>query len=149
MSIENLQLMSIISFAIGGVLLVVALILFFRLDIRSVWNELSGKTAEKQIQELRVQNRKTHENKMAYSVMNSQEYVTQKIKSGKINMPQEEIDTVCLNNIEEDTMVLCEERTGVLEGTVVLSESEETTVLNMVKKTLRIDKVIVHTVERI
>lgn len=49
-------ILMIVSFALSGVFLVVAVILFFRLKVKSAIDELSGKRAKKQIAEFRKEN---------------------------------------------------------------------------------------------
>ncbi|WP_462410829.1 hypothetical protein [Neobacillus sp. Marseille-QA0830] len=53
------QTISIVGFSLAAVLLASAIILFFRLRILAVIGDLSGKTAAKQIQEIREQNKRT------------------------------------------------------------------------------------------
>ncbi len=57
MSAETLQMISVIAFILGGILLAVAILLFFVLDVRGLIDDLNGKTAVRQIQQLREQNR--------------------------------------------------------------------------------------------
>ncbi len=57
MNAEFFQIVSIIAFAMAIIFLVLAIILFFKLDIPAVIGELSGKTAAKQVAEIREQAR--------------------------------------------------------------------------------------------
>ena len=50
-------MISTIAFICGVVLSIVAVILFFKFDIPALIGELSGRTAEKKVQEIREQNR--------------------------------------------------------------------------------------------
>ncbi len=50
---------SIVGYSLAGVLLVVAIILFFKMNIRAIIGDLTGKTAARQIQEIREQNTKS------------------------------------------------------------------------------------------
>lgn len=78
-----------------------AVILFFRLNIKAISDDLSGKTARRQVKELREQNRRpdSHKNNKIF-------YDEQKI-----------IET---NLLKEEGTVLLQE-----EGTVLLSVQEE------------------------
>ena len=56
MSAETLQMISIFAFFLAAVFFIVGIVLFFRLDVRSIVDDLSGRKAERQIRELREQN---------------------------------------------------------------------------------------------
>lgn len=62
MSVELLQTLSLISFIVAGVALLVAIALFFLLDIRKVVGNLSGATARKAIRNIRLQNENAADN---------------------------------------------------------------------------------------
>ncbi|NMD68690.1 hypothetical protein HHO41_00210 [Bacillus sp. DNRA2] len=47
---------SIVGFSLAGVLLIVAIILFYKMNIMAIIGDLSGRTATRQIQEIREQN---------------------------------------------------------------------------------------------
>ena len=53
------QIISIIGYSLFGILLVAAVIMFFKMDVLAIIGDLTGKTAEKQIQAIREQNTKT------------------------------------------------------------------------------------------
>ncbi len=55
MTVELLKNLSTVSFIIAAVMLIVAIILFFAFDIRSVYGILSGKTEKKAIENIRRQ----------------------------------------------------------------------------------------------
>lgn len=57
MSAELYQMISIIAFICGGIFTIAAVVLFIKFDIPALIGELSGKTAEKKVQEIREQNR--------------------------------------------------------------------------------------------
>ncbi len=101
MNAETIQIFAIISFIISGIFSVMAVILFFRLNIKAISDDLSGKTARRQVKELREQNRRpdSHKNNKIF-------YDEQKI-----------IET---NLLKEEGTVLLQE-----EGTVLLSVQEE------------------------
>lgn len=46
----------IVSFALSGVFLAVAILLFFKLKIKSAVDELSGKKSRRQVEEIRKEN---------------------------------------------------------------------------------------------
>lgn len=50
------NLLMIVSFALSGVFLAVAIFLFFKLKIKSVADELSGKKSRRQVEEIRKEN---------------------------------------------------------------------------------------------
>lgn len=57
MSAEVYQMISMVAFGCGGILTLIAIILFIKFDVPSLIGELSGRTAEKKVQEIREQNR--------------------------------------------------------------------------------------------
>jgi hypothetical protein len=141
MNAEVLQMISIIAFIVAAVLAVAAVILFFKLDVRAVVDDLSGKKAERQIRELRAQNRKVEANRNGNILYNRlpgtgkdqevQEESTEKLATAKQTTRSAEEATTLLDN-EETTVLAQEEGTTVLEqeeGTTVLAQEEGTTVL--------------------
>ena len=70
MSIERLQSISIISYIIAVVLLLIAIALFFLLDIRRIIGDLTGITARKAIEDIRRQNENTGEKNYKSSPVN-------------------------------------------------------------------------------
>ena len=56
MSVELLQTLSLTSYIIAGVLLLMSVALFFLLDIRKVIGDVTGSTARKAINSIREQN---------------------------------------------------------------------------------------------
>lgn len=57
MTAQEYNIISVVSFALCGITAVFSFFLFFKLKIRFVLDELSGKNAEKQVEEIRKQNR--------------------------------------------------------------------------------------------
>lgn len=57
MSAEMYQMISIAAFICGGIFTIAAVVLFIKFDIPAIIGELSGRTAEKKVQEIREQNR--------------------------------------------------------------------------------------------
>ena len=61
MNAGTLQLISIIAFSLAGVLTLISIYLFFKMDVRGIIDDLSGKSAERQIMAMREENnRKIH-----------------------------------------------------------------------------------------
>ncbi len=56
MSVELLQTLSVVAYVIAGVLLLVAIALFFLLNIPKLYGDLTGKNARKAIESIRQQN---------------------------------------------------------------------------------------------
>lgn len=58
MSASIFQTISIVGFVMAGILVIIAVICFLKFDIPAVIGELSGKTAEKQVKEIREATKK-------------------------------------------------------------------------------------------
>lgn len=56
MSVELLQTLSLVSYILAGVFLIVAIALFFLLDVRKLIGDISGANARKAIENIRQQN---------------------------------------------------------------------------------------------
>ena len=56
MSVELLQILSVVAYILAVVMLVLSIILFFVLNIRKVIGNLSGSTAKKAINDIRQKN---------------------------------------------------------------------------------------------
>ena len=56
MNATTYNILMIVSFALSGVFLAVAILLFFKLKIKSAMDELSGKKSRKQVEEIRKEN---------------------------------------------------------------------------------------------
>lgn len=124
MNTELLQLISVAAFALAALFFLIAAFLFFKLDVRSILDDLSGKKAERQIRELREQNRTPKMNRNGRVLYNvSSEETTEKLP---IKTTQQL--TECAE--EEQTTLLEEETTLLEENTTILAE-EETTVLDI------------------
>lgn len=132
MNTDILQMISIVAFSLAAVFLLIAIVLFFKLDVRAIIDDLSGKKAERQIQELREQNRSpemSRNGRVLYNV--SSEEKTAKLPA-KITRPlgedaKEEETTL----LEEETMLLAEEGTTLLAEDTTLLAEEGTTLLDM------------------
>lgn len=106
------QIISWIGFGLAAIFLLIAIILFFSFDIISLHGEVSGKTAAKQMKEIREQNRK-EANRRRVPIKNEypvkEEAVSRTIPAAK----------------DEKTTVLEDETTLLEEGTVLLSNEEQ------------------------
>lgn len=92
-----------------------AAILFFRLNIKAISDDLSGKTARKQVKELREQNRRPDSrksNKIFYEASNNSENKMKTVEERTARL--EEGGTTLLK--EEGTVLLKEEGTVLLSG---------------------------------
>ena len=141
MSVDIMQTISIVAFVLAGIFAVVALILWFTLNVRGIIDDLSGKKAERQIKELREQNVQSQmadrKNRVVYT--NPTEKTTSKLGFGKkkettspLTAPLPKRETPSAYRDMEQTALLQEEGTALLEdenGTVVLEMEEGTTVL--------------------
>ena len=163
MNAGTLQLISIIAFSLAGVLTLISIYLFFKMDVRGIIDDLSGKSAERQIMAMREENNRQKNPLSKRSAKSSEtrkssltECTTVKLKNDektevlpkidedKTTLLQEEA-TIPLQMIEEETTVL-EETTSVLqeEETVVLAENSG----NIDKKyELALNEIIIHTQE--
>lgn len=163
MNAGTLQLISIIAFSLAGVLTLISIYLFFKMDVRGIIDDLSGKSAERQIMAIREENNRQKNPLSKRSAKSSEtrkssltERTTVKLKNDektevlpkidedKTTLLQEEA-TIPLQMIEEETTVL-EETTSVLqeEETVVLAENSG----NIDKKyELALNEIIIHTQE--
>lgn len=125
MNTELLQLISIAAFVLTAIFWLTAVFLFFKLDVRSIIDDLSGKKAERQIRELREQNRTSEMSRNGRVLYNnvSSEKTTEKLPIGRTQPLTE--------STEEETTTLLEEKTTLLEENTTVLAEEETTVLDM------------------
>lgn len=106
------QIISWIGFGMAAIFLLIAIILFFSFDIISLHGEVSGKTAAKQMKEIREQNRK-EANRRRVPIKN--EYP---VKEEAVSRTIPAVE-------DEKTTVLEDETTLLEEGTVLLSNEEQ------------------------
>ncbi len=128
MTIELLQTLSMGSAILSGVLLVLAIVLFFVLDIRVVIGDVTGSTQRKAIDEIRKQNEESGDKAYKPSPVNTARgKLTDKITySGKLQQMTGKVDysagTEKLNTTELVN--------GINETTVLDIGTGETTVLS-------------------
>ena len=141
MTVEMLQILSLAAYIIAGVLFLVAIALFFLLDILKVYGDISGRTAKKAIEAIRQHNESTGNKAYKPSAVNAKRgKLTDKITpSGRlkertaglpINVGTEKISTSRLTPQTNETKVLNEQtnETTVLKGDSP-AETGETTLL--------------------
>lgn len=133
MTVEELmQMISLFSFILAGVFLLISIALFFLFDIHRVIGDISGATARKAIENIRQQNEETGDKAYKPSKVNMERgKVTDKISpSGRIHKQSDPL-TVATGTSKLDNMYY--DPTTVLEvtsETTVLNNGSETTVLN-------------------
>lgn len=142
MSVELLQILSLTSYIIAGVLVLVAIALFFLLDIKKVIGDVTGATARKAIDTIRAQNEATGDKAYKPSPVNAARgKLTDKISPSGRLYPQtagiggstgtEKFDTTKLMPQTEETTIL---DSTVSETTVLNEPNGETTVLELNNK---------------
>lgn len=130
MTVQTYNMISIVSFSLSGIALMVSIFLYFKLQIRSVINQLTGKTAEKQVEEIRKQNRTMK--KHADILMRDANYQQNPTE------PISEKTTVLSDELLEEGTVVLNSMINVLEdGTELLdeakTESEYITLLDVIE----------------
>lgn len=138
MSAEELSLLSLVGFVLAAVFFVVAVILFFVFDIPAVLGELSGRTAAKQVAEIRAQSKQINTKRRTAPVVTS---TTAGKATGNLNTNPASIkldkksviqEAELLQNetelLQNETELLVEETAMLDEGTTLLSP--ETTILS-------------------
>ena len=163
MNAGTLQLISIIAFSLAGVLTLISIYLFFKIDVRGIIDDLSGKSAERQIMAMREENNRQKNPLSRRSGKSSEtkrngltERTTVKLKNDDRTetLPKKDEEKTALLR-EEATMPLqmVEEETTVLEETTTVLQADETVVLDEnIKNTdkryeLVLNEIIIHTQE--
>lgn len=137
MTVELLQTLSLVSFIVAGVLLLLGVALFFLLDVPKLYGEISGRTAKKAIEAIRRQNESSGNKAYKPSAVNAERgKLTDKIThtgsiigrtSGSgISVGTEKLQTDVLTAQANETTVL---EQPVNETTVLEQSANETTVL--------------------
>ena len=140
MNAGTLQLISIIAFSLAGVLTLISIYLFFKIDVRGIIDDLSGKSAERQIMAMREENNRQKNPLSRRSGKSSEtkkngltERTTLKLKNDDRTetLPKIDEDKTTLLQ-EESTMPLqmVEEETTVLEETTTVLQEDEPVVLD-------------------
>ena len=142
MTVELLQTLSLVAYIAAGVLFLVAVALFFLLDVPKLYGDVSGRTARKAIEAIRQQNESTGNKAYKPSAVNAErgkltDKITQsgRLQSQTVGLPvsvgTEKFATSTLHPQPNETTVLAQPagETTVLTGTLPPAESGETTVL--------------------
>lgn len=168
MNADTLQLISIIAFSVATVLALVSAYLFFKMDVKGIIDDLTGKSAERQIQSMREENNRQKNPLSGKNTVKSSKQketlagkTTARLKCNEKTEILSKADseatmvlgveeTTSFHTCEEETTILDENSTCVLQG-----EDEETTVLNKrdsynnLNYVMILDEMIIHTRERI
>lgn len=133
------QVISMVGFGLAALFLLIAMILFFAFDVVALYGEVSGKTADKQVREIRENNKKAisrrREPEKSGRLEKSSKQIAKGIFEGSNLVVTEPIVPKVQSSAEGQTDVLRqtaakEEETTVLEeGTTVLDTEEGTVVL--------------------
>lgn len=137
MSVELLQTLSLVSYILAAVLFLVAIALFFLLQVPKLFGDVTGSTARKAIETIRQQNESTGDKAYKPSAVNAARgKLTDKISpSGRleqritgmgVSAQTEKFDTTDLNPQSSETTVL----SNTNETTVLAPPTNETTALN-------------------
>lgn len=139
MTVELLQIISLVSFIIAGVLLLLGIALFFLLDVPKLYGDISGRTAKKAIEAIRQQNESSGNKAYKPSAVNAERgkltdkishsgSVVGKTSGSGISVGTEKLHTDVLAAKANETTVL---NNGTNETTVLEHHSSvgETTVL--------------------
>ncbi|MFL0505386.1 hypothetical protein ACH0B5_06515 [Ureibacillus sp. 179-F W5.1 NHS] len=123
--------LSIVGYSLGGLLLIVAIIMFYKMGILAIYNDLTGKTAERKIREIRESTENAHRNYSRvtqYDPVSTNSPVTRGDKKQQFNTPTAKTSTAQEVFVEDATELLVEETT-LLASDVIPTPIEETTVL--------------------
>ena len=152
MTVELLQTLSLVAYIAAGVLFLVAVALFFLLDVPKLYGDVSGRTAKKAIEAIRQQNESTGNKAYKPSAVNAERgKLTDKItQSGRLQsqtaglpvsvgtekfatstLAPQPNETTVLDGPVGETSVLAQPagETTVLTGALPVTQSGETTVL--------------------
>ncbi len=136
MSVELLQTLSLVVFIVAGVFLILAIALFFLLDVPRIIGDLTGRNAKKAIEQIRQQNERDGNKAHKPSPVNMERgQITDRIsETGTLYKQEPSFDgSVGTEKISTARLVQpTGEKTTILQGqgeTTVLSEQGETTLL--------------------
>ncbi len=132
------QIISIVAFVLAGLLFVVAVILFFALNVKKSIDILSGHAEKKSI--MQMQNvAASNEKNSVYSFTGQDLKQTNKLSQSEQNV-EEDDSTMILEDDNESTVVLSESE----QATVVLSDNTETQILHNADSYIRIVKEVLY-----
>lgn len=142
MSVQLLQTLSLIAFIVAAVLFLIAVALFFLLDIPKLYGDISGRTARKAIEAIREQNRASGNKAYHPSAVNEERgRLTDRItQSGNLESRQadmsigvgtEKFSTEMIYSQSNETTILNGEYSAASETTIltnnVVDENSSTT----------------------
>lgn len=128
MSVELLQTLSVVSFIAAGTALLVAIALFFLLNIKKVVGDLSGATARKAIRNIRQQNENAVDNNNAATAKITLSGRIERQPAGVAGSPStEKFATTELAASAQETTLL---GPAANETTILTPASNETTILD-------------------
>lgn len=104
MTVEMLNNIAMAVYIAAGVVFLVAVALFFLLDIPKVVGELSGSTAKKSIQKIQEHNKNNSGNLVHSNNPNS--HVTKPSKTGRVGVGTEKFSTSALESSSNETTLL-------------------------------------------
>lgn len=135
MNATTYTILMIVSFALSGVFLIVAILLFFLLRIKSVMDELSGKKAREQVSEIMKENSGTKSRGYVPGIFNAR---SERITSSLANEGSKKLKKATSQLSEKENNKRIDELLDESGGTVVLSQDmvependEGTTVLGV------------------
>lgn len=142
MSVELLQTIALVAYILAGVLFVIAVVLFFILNVPKLYGDITGSIAKKAIENIRQQNESTGNKAYKPSPVNaSRGKITEKISgSGElenkynsvgVSVETERIDNYNLSANGNETTILLDNQPA--NETTILSENQyanETTILS-------------------
>jgi len=152
MDASTWYLISIVGYSLAGVLLIVVVLMFFKMNIPAIIGDLNGKTAARQIQEIREKNKLTGNKQHRPSTFNVERGTLTAPVSSRFDSDSTEVllmnetevleqgSEILMNEtevLEQGTEILINETEVLDNGTVVLAEDIGTTVLNATGETER------------
>lgn len=162
MSVDTLNLLSLISYIAAGAFLVLTIVLFFALDIRRIIGDLSGKNARKAIEAIRRQNeaignqgntapitgavkattadisgsgRLIRKKRVVNPIGTTEKFATESLRPKMEPVEVTDADTILLTNAPETTVL------SETAETTILSEAGETTLLSGAGETTLLSEV--------
>jgi hypothetical protein len=123
------QIISIIGFSLSGVLFIVAMFMFIKMNIPAIIGDLTGRTAAKQIKAIREKNTNTGEKRYKPDVFNVERGKLTELmanrakKTGKTGQTSLESKRLDLERKTAETAQMKEYQSSVIEETAVASES--------------------------
>lgn len=118
---------SIIGYSLAGILLIVTIFLFFKMNIRAIIGDLTGRTAARQIQEIREQNKMTGTKRPQPNVLKGVFSRQLASRSGSLGKTEETSTPTLVHKLPAEMMA----ETEILvdpEATEILSEDSEVSV---------------------